>query len=485
MLPLAFRLSKGVTSTLAPPIPLAASWASRYTPTPSKPLLNLSQGVPGIPPPDFLREALSERAKDIRGFGYGPVGGDSELRKVVAEEMKWIYGGRKVGEKVAEVEKVEVDIGPEDVVITAGCNLAFVATVMCLAEKGDEVILPVPWYFNHQMTLNLLGINTVALHTLPQDGYQPSVERCAELITEKTRAICLVTPNNPTGATYPPSLIASFASLAQKHNIALVLDETYRDFVPTSSPPHNLFSIPPSKPTPAPAPQLPPQPSTLSQIPLSPFSSPLFSRPLSSPTPATQNIGPWRPNVISLYSFSKSYCIPGHRLGSITASPTFLQEVTTVLDCLQICAPRPTQLALASLINDTRMRGFVSENREALERRHEIFRTSLPKPWKIISQGGYFAFIRHPFTGIEAEVVCKRFAEEFGVVMLPASFFCEGDVGAKEEEGRYVRVSVANVGDEGIREACVRIGEASKGCGWEMEKEREGRGSGFRWQIIR
>jgi len=98
-----------------------------------------------------------------------------------------------------------------------------------------------------------------------------------------------------TGAIYPPELLRSFAALASKKGIALVVDETYRDLI-TFGPPHNLFN----------------------RMALEP------------------NHWDWRETFIHLFSFSKSYCVPGHRLGAIVASPEILDHINTVLDCIQV-----------------------------------------------------------------------------------------------------------------------------------------------------
>ncbi|KAH7906582.1 pyridoxal phosphate-dependent transferase [Hygrophoropsis aurantiaca] len=411
---LSFKLSRAVLSTIKPPIPHAYKWSTHYKPSPGRPLLDMSQGVPGTPPPNILLDALARSANNPSTTG---------LRNAIVEEMRHVYATRNGGIELKDVD-VEVDVSSGDVAITAGCNLAFVASVMCLADPGDEVILPVPC-----MSLNLLGIKSVPLHTLSDEGFIPSLERCEKLITPKTKAIALVTPNNPTGAIYPPSLIAGFAALAQKHNIALILDETYRDFVDTAhGPPHTLFS-------------------------------------------STTSAWSWRSTVVHLFSFSKSYCIPGHRLGLIAASPALLQHITTTLDCLQICAPRPAQLALATpgLLPILR-RESIAENARALKARHALFRKALPDGWEVGSQGGYFAFVKHPFRGVSATEVCQRLAEDLGVVVLPVQFFCEsgegGDNLKQGVEDNWVRFSVANVDDEKVLRVCERLRECGDKFGW-------------------
>ncbi|KAK0495054.1 PLP-dependent transferase [Armillaria luteobubalina] len=401
------RPSKGVLGTVPSPIPQGAQWASMYNPTPTRPLLNLSQGVPGTAPEQILQDAImASSASDA--WGYCIAEGECVLREGVAGEMRRIY----------REGSVDADVNAEDVAITAGCNMAFVAAVMALADNGDEVILPIPWYFNHQMTLTLLGITPVLLQTSAEDGFFPSVAKCKSLINSRTKAIALVTPNNPTGAFYPPSLLLDFFALAKEHNIALIIDETYRDFI-TSGPPHALFSS-----------------ST-----------------------------DWRTTLIHLCSFSKSYRIPGYRLGALVAAPSLLKEINKVLDCLQICAPHAPQLALGPLLPE--LRNSIREMAEQLEKRHALFRKELPSAWKVgaAAAGGYYAFVRHPFVNVGAGVVAKRLAVELGVVGLPEGFFKDGDA----NDGKWIRFSVANVDDEKIVAACKRLKEAEESFGWQVD----------------
>jgi aspartate/methionine/tyrosine aminotransferase len=123
-------------------IPRAYEWAARYKPTPERPLLDMSQGVPGVPPPESLRSAIAKESASPDSFGYCRWDGEPALRGAVADEMRTVYGAS--------------DINDDDIALTAGCNLAFVAAAMSLASSGDEVILPVPWYVSVLETVSLL-----------------------------------------------------------------------------------------------------------------------------------------------------------------------------------------------------------------------------------------------------------------------------------------------------------------------------------------
>src|SRR5262249_40132885 len=152
-------------------------------------------------------------AQSAGAASYGPIIGDAALREALALDVNRVYGA---------------DVGAADIAITTGCNQAFFIVMMALAKPGDEIILPAPWYFNHKMTLDMLGISVTLLPCRAQNGFVPSVEEARALIGPATRAIVLVTPNNPTGATYAGDTLAAFRDLAAEAGIALVIDETYR-----------------------------------------------------------------------------------------------------------------------------------------------------------------------------------------------------------------------------------------------------------------
>ncbi|KAJ3743436.1 pyridoxal phosphate-dependent transferase [Lentinula detonsa] len=450
-MPLSFKLSKSILSTISPPIPTAYKWIPKLklTRPASLDILDMSQGVPGTVPHPLLQQSLRETSQRVDAWGYCPAEGEWQLREALALEMRDSYGhGAKT-----------VDISPNDIAITSGCNLAFVATIMAIADAGDEVILPVPWYFNHQMTLTLLGITPIPLITSPESSFLPSAALASSLITSKTRAIALVTPNNPTGAVYPPSLIAQFAKLASEKGIALILDETYRDFIVGDADvierPHGLFD------------------------------SDSESEDKLLTTISNKKL-PWHSTLISLYSFSKSYRIPGHRLGAITASPELLREICKVLDTLQICAPRPVSSVDTNSKKSvlSTLKFDILSTALAIHARQRLFKDTLEKEaprWRVVSQGAYYAFVQHPFPDHGSEEICRKLVEEVGVRVLPGSFFFDKEVAVTSEApsmrelDRYIRFSVANVSDEKVVQVCRRLGEAERmfreEFGWLVEGE--------------
>ncbi|MEL6884767.1 MAG: aminotransferase [Pseudomonadota bacterium] len=379
-------------NTFPPPVMEARRWIADVTFPADRPLMNVSQAAPVDPPPPALRQAMADAAltRDDAHL-YGPVLGMPALRAGLSGQINLHYGAHTTADNVA---------------ITSGCNQAFAATIASLCSEGDEVILPVPYYFNHKMWLDMAGVTTVALPV--GDGMLPDVAAARALITDRTRAITLVTPNNPCGVEYPEGLLDAFYDLAQAHRLALIVDETYRDFDSRSGPPHTLF----------------------------------------------QKDG-WDDTFIHLYSFSKAYRLTGHRVGALVSSPKRLSEVEKFLDTVAIC---PGQLGqYAALWGLENLGQWVAGERdEILARRQAItegFHVLADQGWELLGLGAYFAYMRHPF-GMSSGDMAPRLVHEAGLLCLPGTMFWPD--GAPEGRAE-LRIAFANLDAAGIAEMYKRL----------------------------
>lgn len=384
-------LSARIRATDIPPIPAARAWAARYDGR-AGPALDLTQAVPGYPPPPALLAKLAEAAGSPACAGYGPIAGDSALREALAADMAAFYGAR---------------IGAAQVAITAGCNLAFAMAMQVLAAEGEAVLLPAPWYFNHQMALTMQGVRAVPVPTRPEDGFVPDPARVEALLAgHRARAVVLVTPNNPTGAIYPPEVIHAVAAACRRHGAVLVLDETYRDFLPGAAP-HALFQEP-----------------------------------------------GWGDVLVHLYSFSKAYCVPGHRVGAIAAGGAVMEELQKALDTFQICPPRPAQAALAWAV--PALGDWRAGNRALMAGRAAFFRSAVSQlpGWRLDALGTYFAFLRLPEGAPEAMRAAEILAAEQGLMTLPGPFFGPG-------QARHLRLAFANAGEEVLARVPARLAALS------------------------
>ena len=363
----------------APPVMEARRWLDGVTFAPERPLINVSQAAPMEAPPEGLRRAIAEAAlHDPSAHLYGPVLGLPALRAEIADQWSAAYGGA---------------ISAADVAITQGCNQAFCAIMATIAGNGDEVLLPTPWYFNHKMWFDMEGIRTVPLPA--GAGLLPDATAAAALLTDRTRAIVLVTPNNPGGVEYPAATVRAFYDLARERGIALILDETYRDFDSRPGAPHDLFA----------------------------------------------DAG-WRGTLVHLYSFSTAFRLTGHRVGAIVADAGRLAEVEKFLDTVAIC---PNQLGqIAALWGMRNLSQWVTgERAEILARRAAIEAGFATLPgWRLLGAGAFFAYARHPFD-LPSPELAKRLVREAGVLLLPGTMFRP----AGDPEGaREVRIAFANIG---------------------------------------
>lgn len=379
-------------ATFAPPVMEARRWLDGLTFPPDRPLLNLSQAAPAAAPPQPLRQAMAEAVLNDNGAHlYGPVLGLPELRAELAARTGALYGGQ---------------VTPAQVAITSGCNQAYAAAIATLCGEGDEVILPVPWYFNHRMANDMAGVVTRPLPC--GTGMIPDPDAARALITPRTRAIVLVSPNNPAGVEYPGAVIAAFRDLACESHIALILDETYRDFHSRSGAPHDLFADP-----------------------------------------------DWDEVLTHLYSFSKAYRLTGHRVGAMVGSQARLAEAEKFLDTMTICAPQIGQrAALWGMRNlDQWLAGERDEMLSRGRAMHEGFARLAPLGWNLLGAGAYFAWVEHPFA-LPSPQVAQRLVAEAGVLALPGTMFTpEGDRGG----ALALRLAYANADREGIAELIRRL----------------------------
>jgi aspartate/methionine/tyrosine aminotransferase len=386
-----YTVNPAMAGTDAPPVMEARRWLDGASFPPDRPLINVSQAAPLAPPPEGLRAELARVVvEEDAAHLYGPVLGMPELRDEIANRWSAVYGGT---------------IRAAQVAITSGCNQAFTAALSALAGAGDEVLIQVPWYFNHAMHCSMAGVRAVPVPT--DDDLLPDPEAAAALIGPRTRAIVLVSPNNPGGVEYPAALVRAFFDLARSHGLALVLDETYRDFDSRQGAPHDLFADP-----------------------------------------------EWDGTLVHLYSFSKAFRLTGHRVGALLAAPALLREVEKYLDTVTIC---PNQIGQRAALWGLRNLGqwVAGERDEILDRRAAMASAVAGlSGWRLRGCGAYFAWVEHPWP-LPSPDLARRLVAGAGVLLLPGTMF-------RPEGGeRELRIAFANVDRAGIAALAARLGDWS------------------------
>jgi len=391
-------INPAVERVASPPIAEAATWLPPPGEGTEAPWLDLAQAVPNYDPAPELLDYLGAAARDPKAAFYTEILGLPALREGLSTDLAREYG--------AEISAAET-------AITTGCNHAFCMATAAVAGAGDEIILPQPFYFNHDMWFTIQGIRQVPLPCRAEaEGMVPDPEEAESLITPRTRAIVLITPNNPTGTIYAQERLTAFYRLAERHGLALILDETYKDFRPlpgSGEPeaPHRLFQ--------------------------------------------EEN---WRDVLIQLYSFSKSYSLTGYRVGSLVAGQKVIGAVSKIADTITICPPHIGQLA--ALYGLQYLKDWREEKRArtldlvaALDTAFRINKSA----YGLVSRGAFFAYLSHPFAERNSVEVAKSLAKEQNLLLLPGEFF-----GADQRD--YLRVAFANANTAQLEELVQRLGES-------------------------
>ena len=379
-----------------PPVLEVKNWLSNPDLQPSKPLIDVSQAAPTEPPPEKMLEFMANKILcDNAVNTYGPVLGLDELRESLASKWSRQYQGK---------------VSKENVAVTSGCNQAFCASISSFTSENDEVIIPTPWYFNHHMWLQMAGVKSIPLDT--DANMNPIIEKAEALITDRTRAIVLVSPNNPSGAIYSNQLLQKFFDLCKSNQIRLIIDETYKDFHPNASQPHTLLE--------------------------------------------NNN---WDQVLTILYSFSKTYRMTGHRIGALLTSKENLIEIEKALDTFTVCPPQLGQYAANWGLNN--LEAWTAERRtEILQRaKHfsEKFQPLSAAGWSLRGCGAYFAFVEHPFED-ESNILAPLILRDQGILLMPGSMFYpkHNPLGS-----RSFRIAFANIDKNKISTLLERLKDLS------------------------
>lgn len=382
-----FPINPRIRQVHFPPISEVRGWLAERDA--ALPLVDLCQAIPDYPPEEGLVEHLRGLIADPLVSRYSPDEGLPEVREALCARYGRVYGAGP---------------SPDEVCLTVGASQAFWLAMVTICRAGDEVIVQLPAYFDHPMALEMLGIVPVYAPFIEASGGLPSAEGIAALITPRTRAILLVTPSNPTGAVTPPAVIDKLYRCAERHGIALVLDETYADFIPVDHPPHDLFTR-----------------------------------------------SSWRDHFVQIMSFGKTFALTGYRAGCLVAAPEFIHHALKAQDTMAVCQPRITQQALR--YGFEHLDSWVAGNRQMMARRHDRFRAEFTRPgnpFALAASGTFFAWVRHPFPGKSGREIARRLVREAGVLTLP------GEVFGPELEG-YLRLAFGNIREEAIPEAVERF----------------------------
>jgi aspartate/methionine/tyrosine aminotransferase len=350
--------SRRLASVQAPVIPIVGRWTAETPGT-----ISLGQGVVSYEPPHQATDAARRFGNVLADHRYGPVEG----LPILVEALE---------RKLAAENRIHVQ--PKSrVLVTAGGNQAFMNAVLAITDPDDEVILPAPYYFNHEMAVVIAGAKAIAVPT--RDDYQLDLKKIERAITPRTRAVVTVSPNNPTGAVYPETDLRAVNALCKSKGLFHVHDEAYEYFTYGDARNFSPGSIPDAS-----------------------------------------------GHTISLYSFSKAYGMASWRVGYMVIPEALNDAINKIQDTILICPPAASQHAAAAALQVGR-----SHARPHLERldamRRAIFE-SLGRPdvpCDVPSPDGAFYYLVRVHSTLDSMTLTERLIKEHRVATIPGSAFAD------------------------------------------------------------
>jgi aspartate/methionine/tyrosine aminotransferase len=254
-----------------------------------------------------------------------------------------------------------------DVLVTCGTSGALVLAMMVVLDPGDEVIVFDPCFVIYDSMAAVVSAKVVYVDTYPE--FRIDLDRVAEAITRRTKLIIFNSPANPTGVVAGRDEVRGLAELAARHDVLLLSDEIYRDFC--------------------------------------------YEQPLVSPAE-------FNPQALVVDGFSKSYAMPGWRLGFAHGPAAIIQEMIKLQQYSFVCAPQPAQWAGAVALDVD-----ISQHIEAYRRKRDILISGLADCYEVVHPGGaFYAFPRLPW-GSGMEFVAK--AIENNLLIIPGNVFSRRD----------------------------------------------------------
>lgn len=326
--------------------------------------VSLGQGVPSFRTPEHIVEAVCRALRDKADAGrYTLQPGMPALREAIAADL---------------LARKGFSVSPDtEVGVTVGAMEALLMALLTVVDRGDEVIIPSPGYASHAE--QVLMAEGVPVHVPLRGGdWGLDVEAIRGAITERTRAVIVCNPGNPTGTVYDDADVRALCELALERDIMLISDETYDYMVYGGGEP------------------------------LSPASLPEMRR-----------------HVIVVNSFSKKYALTGWRVGYCAADAAWMAELLKVHDAAAICAPAVSQYAALAAL--TGPQDCVREMCAALTARRGLACARLdamrPHFDYVTPRGAFYIMARYTFTDAPSDVVARRLLEEGRVITVPGASF--------------------------------------------------------------
>jgi len=350
--------------------------------------ISLGQGVVHYGPPPAALGAVQDALSDASTHEYQDGAGLPALIERLAAKLKAENG-------------IDVSRGSR-VVVTAGANMAFMHAVLAITAPGDEIILNVPFYFNHEMAVQMADCTAVRVAT--DDRYQPRLDALRAAITDRTRAIVTVTPNNPSGAVFSEEAVRAVNALCRDRGIYHIADEVYEYFTYGSARHVSAGSLPHAD-----------------------------------------------DHTIAMYSLSKAYGFAGWRIGYMTYPAHLAEAIAKIQDTILVCPPVPSQVAAIAALDAGRAYSEPHVRELAAIRDIVWSRLSALAPLASVpaADGAFYVLLKVE-TALDPMAIAERLIREHKVAVVPGTAFGMTD-------GCYFRVAYGALQKETVSEGIGRL----------------------------
>ena len=349
-------------------------------------VIALGRGDPDFHTPKHIVEA-AKAAIDANQHHYTHPAGLPELRAAIAEKMR---------------ADNNLDYSADEVIVTDGVQEAIMVCMLALVNEGDEVLLPSPRFTSFDDAVRLCGGVPVPVPTYERDDFALMPTEIEACLTERTKVLVLVTPNNPTGAVTPPAVIQEIADLAECHDLVVISDELYEKLIYEGSEHLSIASLPGMK-----------------------------------------------ERTITLNGFSKAYAMTGWRVGYLAAPQSFIRMLIELRHTLSINTSTPAQFAALAAL--TGPQDAVEKMRQAYAERRVYMMEALDQMGLTYGHpgGAFYIYANISCTGLPSPQFCETLLREGQVLIFPGTMF--GD-----ESEDYIRISYLQ-SLERIKEAVARM----------------------------
>jgi aspartate/methionine/tyrosine aminotransferase len=288
------------------------------------------------------------------------------------------------------------------IMVTAGANMAFMHAVLAITTPGDEIILNVPFYFNHEMAIQMAGCTAVRVAT--DDSYQPRADALRRAVTDRTRAIVTVSPNNPSGAVFAEAVLREVNALCAERGIYHIVDEVYEYFT---------------------------------------FGSAAHVSSGALPGGAD--------HTISMFSLSKAYGFAGWRIGYVVYPEHLADAMAKCQDTILVCPPVASQVAAIAALDAGR--AYCAPYVAELARIRDVVVSSLaalaPLATVPAADGAFYCLLKVNTT-MDPLALAERLIREHKVAVIPGDAFGMAD-------GCYFRVAYGALQKETVAEGVGRL----------------------------